>query len=128
MTRAPQNVHHLGGQERRLEVHRQRPNDRIRQVAFAGSPCLVSPLTLDHDWLRQHLGRVDIASTDDGTAIGSVIAAAVNHLRTPSAKSKVVILLTDGVNNPVKASPLAAAEAAPALGVKVYTIGASVRG
>lgn len=106
----------------------ERPNDRIGMVAFAGSPYLVSPLTLDHDWLLQNLERVDIAATDDGTAIGSAIAAAVNHLRTTSAKSKVVILLTDGVNNTGKVSPLAAAEAARALGVKVYTIGAGVRG
>ncbi len=106
----------------------QRPNDRIGLVAFAGSPYLVSPLTLDHDWLQQNLERVDVASADDGTAIGSAIAAAVNHLRTTAAKSKVVILLTDGVNNSGKIPPLAAAEAARALGVKVYTIGVGVRG
>jgi Ca-activated chloride channel family protein len=107
----------------------QRPNDRIGLIAFAGSPNVVSPLTLDHDWLLQNLERVDIGSGgDDGTAIGSAIAAAVNHLRTTSAKSKVVILLTDGVNNSGKITPLAAAEAARALGVKVYTIGVGVRG
>jgi Ca-activated chloride channel homolog len=105
-----------------------RPNDRIGLVAFAGSPYLVSPLTLDHDWLLQNLERVNIGATDDGTAIGSAIAAAVNHLRTTAAKSKVVILLTDGVNNSGKVSPLAAAEAARALGVKVYTIGVGAVG
>jgi Ca-activated chloride channel family protein len=88
----------------------------------------VSPLTLDHDWLQQNLDRVNTGLGDDGTAIGSAIAAAVNHLRTTTAKSKVVILLTDGVNNSGKISPLAAAEAARALGVKVYTIGVGVRG
>jgi Ca-activated chloride channel family protein len=88
----------------------------------------VSPLTLDHDWLQQNLERVNVGIGDDGTAIGSAIAAAVNHLRTTTAKSKVVILLTDGVNNSGKISPLAAAEAARALGVKVYTIGVGVRG
>ena len=106
----------------------ERPNDRIGLVAFAASPYLVSPLTLDHDWLLQNLERVNVGIGDDGTAIGSAIAAAVNHLRTTAAKSKVVILLTDGVNNSGKISPLAAAEAARALGVKVYTIGVGVRG
>jgi Ca-activated chloride channel homolog len=106
----------------------ERPNDRIGLVAFAGAPYLVSPLTLDHDWLLQNLERVDVGGVDDGTAIGSAIAAAVNHLRETRAKSKVVILLTDGVNNTGKIAPIAAAEAAQALGVKVYTIGVGVRG
>ena len=106
----------------------ERPNDRIGLIAFAGSPYLVSPITLDHDWLQQNLERVAIGGVDDGTAIGSAIAAGVNRLRTTPAKSKVVILLTDGMNNTGKISPLAAAEAAKALGVKVYTIGVGVRG
>jgi Ca-activated chloride channel family protein len=106
----------------------ERPNDRIGLIAFAASPYIVSPLTLDHDWLLQNLERVNVGIGDDGTAIGSAIAAAVNHLRRTAAKSKVVILLTDGVNNSGKISPLAAAEAARALGVKVYTIGVGVRG
>jgi Ca-activated chloride channel family protein len=106
----------------------ERPNDRIGLIAFAGAPYLVSPITLDHDWLQQNLERVTIGGVDDGTAIGSAIAAAVNRLRTTPAKSKVVILLTDGMNNTGKISPLAAAEAARALGVKIYTIGVGVRG
>jgi Ca-activated chloride channel homolog len=107
----------------------ERPNDRIALIAFAASPYIVSPLTLDHDWLLQNLERINVGiAGDDGTAIGSAIAAAVNHLRTTTAKSKVVILLTDGVNNSGKISPLSAAEAARALGVKVYTIGVGVRG
>ena len=106
----------------------ERPNDRIGLIAFAGAPYLVSPLTLDHDWLQQNLERVNIGGADDGTAIGSAIAASVNRLRTTPAKSKVVILLTDGMNNTGKISPLSAAEAAKALGVKVYTIGVGVRG
>jgi Ca-activated chloride channel homolog len=107
----------------------QRPNDRIGLIAFAAAPYLVSPLTLDHDWLLQNLERVSTAAgTDDGTAIGSAIAASVNRLRTTNAKSKVVILLTDGMNNTGKISPLAAAEASKALGVKIYTIGVGVRG
>jgi Ca-activated chloride channel family protein len=106
----------------------ERPSDRIGLIAFAAAPYIVSPLTLDHDWLLQNLERVNVGVQDDGTAIGSAIAAAVNHLRTTSSKSKVVILLTDGVNNSGTISPLAAAEAAGALGVKVYTIGVGVRG
>jgi Ca-activated chloride channel family protein len=106
----------------------ERPNDRIGLVAFAAAPYIVSPLTLDHDWLQQNLERINVAIGDDGTAIGSAIAAAVNHLRSTATKSKVVILLTDGVNNSGKIPPLAAAEAARALGVKVYTIGVGVRG
>ena len=106
----------------------ERPNDRIGLIAFAAAPYIVSPLTLDHDWLQQNLERINVGIGDDGTAIGSAIAAAVNHLRTTATKSKVVILLTDGVNNTGKIPPLAAAEAARALGVKVYTIGVGVRG
>jgi Ca-activated chloride channel family protein len=106
----------------------ERPNDRIGLIAFAASPYLVSPLTLDHDWLQQNLERVNVGVGDDGTAIGSAIAAGVNRLRGSSAKSKVIVLLTDGVNNSGKISPMAAAEAAQALGVKVYTIGVGVRG
>ena len=106
----------------------ERPNDRIGLIAFAAAPYVVSPLTLDHDWLQQNLERINVGLGDDGTAIGSAIAAAVNHLRTTATKSKVVILLTDGVNNSGKIPPLAAAEAARALGVKVYTIGVGVRG
>ena len=106
----------------------ERPDDRIGLIAFAGKPYLVSPLTLDHDWLQQNLERVEIGGVEDGTAIGSAIAAGVNRLRATPAKSKIMILLTDGVNNTGKISPIAAAEAAKALGVKIYTIGVGVRG
>ena len=106
----------------------ERPNDRIGLIAFAGAPYLVSPLTLDHDWLQQNLERVQTGGVEDGTAIGLAIAAGVNRLREAPAKSKVMILLTDGVNNTGKISPIAAAEAAKVLGVKIYTIGVGVRG
>jgi Ca-activated chloride channel family protein len=105
-----------------------RPDDRIGIIEFAHSPYLVCPLTLDHDWLLRNLDRVQIGGIDDGTAIGSGIAACVNRLRDQPGKSKVVVLLTDGQNNCGKISPVMAAEAARALGVKVYTIGAGVRG
>jgi Ca-activated chloride channel family protein len=99
-----------------------RENDRIGLVAFAGRPYLVSPLTMDHDWLLQRLGALD-ASQVDGTAIGSALASGVRRLDAQNAKSKLLVLLTDGQNNAGKISPDAAAEAAKALGVKVYTIG-----
>ncbi|HTQ02550.1 MAG TPA: VWA domain-containing protein [Polyangiaceae bacterium] len=105
-----------------------RPNDRIGMIAFAGRPYLVSPLTLDHDWLVQNLERVRLGAVEDGTAIGSALGAAVNRLRGQPSKSKVVILLTDGVNNSGSVAPELAAEAAKALGVRVYTIGVGVRG
>ena len=105
-----------------------RPNDRIGLTIFAGAPYLVSPLTLDHDWLLQNLDRVKIGAVDDGTAIGSAIAAGVNRLRDQSASAKVIVLLTDGQNNAGKVSPVIAAQAARALGIRVYTIGIGVRG
>jgi Ca-activated chloride channel family protein len=105
-----------------------RPDDRIGMMEFAHSPYLICPPTLDHDWLLQNLARVQIGNIDDGTAIGSGIAACVNRLRDLPGKSKVIVLLTDGQNNCGKVSPIMAAEAAKALGVKVYTIGVGVRG
>jgi Ca-activated chloride channel family protein len=105
-----------------------RPDDRMGLIEFAGEPFLISPLTLDHDWLNQGLDRVQTGTIPDGTAIGDAIAMCVNRLRDQPSKSKVVVLLTDGENNTGKVSPLLAAEAAKALGVKIYTIGAGVRG
>lgn len=105
-----------------------RPDDRIGLVAFAGRPYLVSPLTLDHDWLRQNLERTRIGLVEDGTAIGTALATSVNRLRGEDAKSRIVVLLTDGVNNAGKVAPETAAEAARALGVRVYTIGAGTKG
>jgi Ca-activated chloride channel family protein len=107
---------------------KERPNDRIGIVAFAGRPYLVSPLTLDHDWLVQNLDRTRIGLVEDGTAIGSALASASNRLKDKEAKSKLVVLLTDGDNNSGRVTPLTAAEAAKALGIKVYTIGSGSRG
>jgi Ca-activated chloride channel family protein len=105
-----------------------RPNDRIGILCFAGRPYLVSPLTLDHDWLLQNLDRVKIGLVEDGTAIGSAIASSANRLKDKEAKSKIIVLLTDGDNNAGKVTPATAAEAAKALGIKIYTIGAGTRG
>ncbi len=106
-----------------------RPNDRIGLIAFAARPYLVSPLTLDHDWLRDRLDSLSIGMVNaDATAIGSAIGAGVNRLRNEHAKSRIMILLTDGVNNAGTVPPLIAAEAAEALKIKIYTIGAGTRG
>jgi Ca-activated chloride channel family protein len=105
-----------------------RPDDRLGLIEFSAEPYLISPLTLDHDWLRQGLDRVNTGTIPDGTAIGDAIAMAVNRLRDQPSKSKVLVLLTDGNNNMGKFSPLLAAAAAKALGIKIYTIGAGVRG
>jgi Ca-activated chloride channel family protein len=105
-----------------------RESDRIGLIAFAGRPYLVSPLTLDHSWLQENLQRVKLGLVEDGTAIGSAIAASVNRLRDQHSKSKIVVLLTDGVNNSGKIAPETAADAAKALGIKIYTIGAGTKG
>jgi Ca-activated chloride channel family protein len=105
-----------------------RPADRIGIVAFAGKPYLVSPLTLDHDWLLQNLERIRIGLVEDGTAIGSAIASATNRLKERDSKSRILVLLTDGDNNAGKITPATAAEAAKTLGIKIYTICAGSRG
>ena len=127
----------LGGQrQNRLEVVKSvvkdfisgRKNDRIAIVAFASRAYTVCPLTLDYGWLLNNLQRVKTGLIEDGTAIGSGIATSLNRLKDSKAKSKVVVLLTDGRNNTGKISPLTAAEAARALKIKVYTIGAGSKG
>ena len=95
-----------------------RPNDRMGIVAFAGHPYLVSPLTLDHDWLDKSLSRVEIGSGEDGTAIGSALAASVNRLRKSDAKSKIVVLLTDGMNNSGSISPCSQPRRPAAMGIQ----------
>jgi len=107
----------------------KRPNDRIGLVVFACEPYIATPLTLDHDFLNENLDRLQIGDIEQNrTAIGSGLSTAVNRLREVKSKSKIVILMTDGQNNAGKVPPLTAAEAAQALGVKVYTIGVGTRG
>lgn len=106
----------------------KRVNDRIGIVAFAGRAYIAGPLTLDHDFLLQNLERLNLNTIEDGTAIGSALTAALNRLRDLKAKSKIVILMTDGQNNAGQVPPLTAADAAQALAVKVYTIGVGTRG
>jgi len=107
---------------------KKRSNDRVGLVAFAGRAYIVSPPTLDHDFLLQNLARLEIGIIEDSTAIGSGLTAAINRLRDLNARSKIVILMTDGKNNAGKVPPLTAAEAAQTLGIKVYTLGVGIRG
>jgi Ca-activated chloride channel family protein len=104
----------------------ERPYDQIGLVVFASNAFNQSPPTVDHNVLLRLLGRTQLATDlgiDDGTAIGMGLANAANMLKDSQADSKVVILLTDGVNNAGQIDPLTAAEAAKSLGIKVYTIG-----
>ncbi|HVU08276.1 MAG TPA: VWA domain-containing protein [Verrucomicrobiae bacterium] len=107
----------------------KRPNDRIGLVVFAAQAFIATPLTLDHDYLQENLARLDIGTIDsDATAIGDALTTAMNRLRDLKAKSKIIILATDGQNNSGKIDPLTAADAAAALGIKVYTVGIGEQG
>lgn len=105
-----------------------RVGDRIGIAAFAGEAFTQSPLTTDKNSLITMLARLRSGVIDDGTAIGNGLATAVNRLRESDAKSKVIILLTDGVNNSGVIGPLMAADIAADMGIKVYTVGVGTRG
>jgi Ca-activated chloride channel family protein len=106
----------------------RRPDDRIGLVAFAGRPVSVSPITLDHDWLRLgldglQLNRQGVGTVEEqGTAIGSALSAAATRLDNRDAKSKIIVLITDGASNSGKISPLEAAMEIKTLGIKTYTV------
>lgn len=107
----------------------RRPEDRMGLVAFAGRPRDASPITLDHQWLRNALDQLRLNDQRDrgtikeqGTAIGSALAAASVRLEARDAKSKIIVLITDGASNSGKISPLEAAEHAKTLGIKIYTV------
>ena len=101
-----------------------RPDDRIGLVVFAARAFIASPLTMDHGYLVDNLDRLNIGTINaDRTAIGDGLTTALNLLNGEKAKSKIVVLMTDGGNNSGEVDPLTAAQAAQALGIKVYTIG-----
>ena len=127
----------FGERARRIDVAKKvvddfisrRPEDRIGLVAFAGRPRDASPITLDHQWLRRSLNELRLNDRNDmgtikeqGTAIGSALAAASVRLEARDAKSKIIVLITDGASNSGKISPIEAAEHAKTLGIKIYTI------
>ena len=105
-----------------------RVGDRIGLAVFAGEAFTQSPLTTDKSSLQTLLARIRSGVIEDGTAIGNGLATAINRLRESDSKSKVVILLTDGVNNRGEMSPLMAADIAADMGIRVYTIGVGTRG
>ena len=106
----------------------QRINDRVGLVIFTGESFTQCPLTTDHNVLVNLFKDVKSGMVDDGTAIGMGLATAVNRLKDSDAISKVIILLTDGVNNSGMVPPLTAAEIAEKFGIRVYTIGVGTEG
>ena len=102
--------------------------DRLSVVAFAGEAFTQCPLTSDQATVQTMLGRLRSGIIEDGTAIGNGLGVAVNRLRESGAKSKVIVLLTDGVNNRGQISPVMAADIAAEMGIKVYTIGVGREG
>lgn len=106
----------------------QRPNDNIGMVVFAGESFTQCPLTINHSELINLLRGVKCGMIEDGTAIGSGLATAVNRIKDSKAKSKVIILLTDGSNNRGQVAPVTAGEIAKTFGIRVYTIGVGTRG
>jgi Ca-activated chloride channel homolog len=111
-----------------IEFVKGRVSDRIGIVPFAAESFTQSPLTTDYDILVTLLGDLRLGMIEDGTAIGMALATSLNRLRESEAKSKVIILLTDGQNNRGEIDPVTAAHAAQALGIRVYTIGVGTRG
>ncbi len=111
-----------------IEFVRARRSDRIGLVAFAAEALTQVPLTTDYPVLEQALRDLRIGILEDGTAIGTGIATAANRLRRAPGKSKVIVLLTDGVNNRGTVDPRTAAQAAATFGIKIYVIGVGKRG
>lgn len=106
----------------------ERPNDRIGLVVYSGESFTQCPLTIDHDVLLNLFGEIKNGMIEDGTAIGDGLATAVNRLRDSEARSKVVILLTDGQQTAGSIPPLTAGEIAKQFGIRVYTIGVGTIG
>ncbi|MDR1590757.1 MAG: VWA domain-containing protein [Puniceicoccales bacterium] len=110
------------------EFIQNRPNDRIGMCAFAGDAYLISPVTMNHDWLESNLKRLHVGLVEDGTAIGNAIAMCANRLKNSESKTKLIVLLTDGGNTAGNIAPLIATEMAAALNIKIYTIGIGKKG
>jgi Ca-activated chloride channel family protein len=106
----------------------KRSTDRLGLVIFAGTSYTKCPLTIDYDMLKYFLGETRIGELEDGTALGMALATSVNRIRTSKSKTKIIILLTDGVNNRGEIAPGDAAQIAKDFNVKVYTIGVGTQG
>jgi Ca-activated chloride channel homolog len=125
-----------GQRQNRLDVIKKvvaefidsRKDDRLGLVAFGGRAYTVCPLTTDRNWLQANLERIKIGLVEEGTAIGSGIASSLSRFKDSEAKSKIIVLLTDGSNNAGKIDPLSASKTAAAMGIKIYTIGAGTKG
>ncbi len=100
-----------------------RTSDRIGLILFAAKTFLQCPLTVDKEMLKSLIDMAEVGMIQDGTAIGSALAVAIKHMKDSKARSKVIVLITDGVNNAGKIDPITAAKMAKKLGIKVYTIG-----
>jgi Ca-activated chloride channel family protein len=111
-----------------IDFIKNRPSDRIGLVIFSGESFTQCPLTIDHDVLINLFKDIKNGMIDDGTAIGMGLATAVNRLKESDAKSKVVILLTDGSNNTGSIPPITAAEIAKQFNIRVYTVGLGTKG
>jgi Ca-activated chloride channel family protein len=105
-----------------------RPNDRIGMVIFSGEAFTQCPLTTDHSVLKNLMTDIRSGMIEDGTALGDGLATAVSRLRTSKAISKVIILLTDGVNNMGSLDPMSAAEISKLYGIRIYTVGVGTIG
>ena len=110
------------------EFINSRPNDRMGLVVFSGESFTQCPLTTDHAVLINLFKGIKFGMIDDGTAMGEGIATAINRIKDSHAKSKVIILLTDGVNNAGAIAPITAAEIAKTYGIRVYTVGVGTMG
>lgn len=106
----------------------ERISDRIGINVFARESFTVVPPTLDHDLVKNMLSSIDVGTVRDGTAIGMGIATSINRLRDSEAESKVIILLTDGMNNAGEIDPITAGEMAATFGIRIYTLGIGTRG
>ena len=111
-----------------IDFVKKRTFDRISVVSFAAETFTACPLTTDHDVVRTHIAGLACGALEDGTAIGQGLATSINRIKESEAKSKIIILLTDGVNTAGYLSPELAADIALEFGIKVYTIGVGSQG
>lgn len=111
-----------------IDFIKRRENDRIGLVIFSGESFTQCPITIDHQVLIELFENVKSGMIEDGTAIGNGLATSISRLKDSKSKSKIIILLTDGVNNMGEIAPLTAAEIAKSFGIRVYTIGVGTKG